>query len=75
MSGIQTEATTDTGGGSNIGYTDGGDWIAYDNTTVDIPTTGQYILSYRVASQDGGGSFSVYETGTNVVYGGYSLRR
>ncbi len=68
MSGIQTEATTDSGGGTNVGYIESGDWMSYENTTINIPTTGQYTLSYRVASLDGGGSFNLYETGTNTVY-------
>ena len=48
MSGIQTEATTDTGGGLNVGYADTGDWMAYSN--VNFPTSGSYVIEYRVAS-------------------------
>jgi hypothetical protein len=48
MSGIQTEATTDTGGGLNVGYADTGDWMAYSN--INFPTTGSYLIEYRVAS-------------------------
>jgi len=48
MSGIQTEATTDTGGGLNVGYADTGDWISYSN--VNFPTSGSYLIEYRVAS-------------------------
>lgn len=59
MSGIQTEATTDTGGGLNVGYIDTGDWMNYSNTTVTVPTTGTYTVTYRVASSSGGGSFSL----------------
>jgi len=48
MNGIQTEATTDTGGGLNVGYADTGDWMAYSN--VNFPTSGSYVIEYRVAS-------------------------
>lgn len=56
MSGIQTEATTDTGGGLNVGYADTGDWLAYYN--VNFPTSGSYIIEYRVASAVSGGRLS-----------------
>ena len=48
MSGIQTEATTDTGGGLNVGYADTGDWMSYN--TINFPTSGSYLIEYRVAS-------------------------
>ena len=48
MNGIQTEATTDTGGGLNVGYADTGDWMAYSN--INFPTSGSYVIEYRVAS-------------------------
>lgn len=51
MSGVQTETTTDTGGGQNVSYIDVGDWMAYANIT--IPTTGSYRIDYRVASPAG----------------------
>jgi chitinase len=56
MSGIQTEATTDTGGGLNVGYTNTGDWLAYNN--INFPTTGSYLLEYRVASAISGSAIS-----------------
>ncbi|WP_039912280.1 glycosyl hydrolase [Cellvibrio mixtus] len=51
MSGVQTEATTDTNGGQNVAYIDAGDWMAYANIT--IPATGSYRIEYRVASPSG----------------------
>ncbi|RUT72535.1 T9SS C-terminal target domain-containing protein [Flavobacterium cupreum] len=48
MSGIQTEATTDSGGGLNVGYADTGDWMSYSN--INFPTSGSYLIEYRVAS-------------------------
>jgi len=47
MAGIQTETTTDAGGGLNVGYIDAGDWMSYN---VTIPTAGTYRVIYRVAS-------------------------
>lgn len=57
MSGVQVETTTDAGGGSNVGYIETGDWMAYPSVT--IPTTGTYRVEYRVASQSGGGRLSL----------------
>lgn len=50
--GVMTEATTDTGGGLNVGSIDTNDWMAYNNIT--IPTSGTYTIEYRVASPSGG---------------------
>jgi len=56
MSGVQTEATTDTGGGLNVGYADTGDWMAYYN--INFPTSGNYVIEYRVASAVNGARLS-----------------
>jgi len=56
MSGIQTEGTTDTGGGLNVGYADTGDWMAYFN--INFPTSGNYVIEYRVASAVSGAKLS-----------------
>lgn len=68
MSGVDIQETSDTSGVSNVGWIDPGDWMKYDNAVVNIPSTGQYILSYRVASGSGGGSFNLYEISDNTVY-------
>jgi endoglucanase len=47
MSGVTIEATSDTGGGSNVGYIDTGDWMTY---SVNPSTAGWYTVQYRVAS-------------------------
>lgn len=52
MSGVQTEGTSDAGGGLNVGWIDTNDWMAYGN--INIPATGSYRLEYRVASPSGG---------------------
>jgi beta-glucanase (GH16 family) len=50
QAGIQLETTTDTGGGQNVGYIDAFDSMTY---VVDVPSTSNYLLSYRTASQAG----------------------
>jgi chitinase len=63
MSGIQNETTTDTGGGQNVGYVEAGDWMDYN---VIVNTAGAYTLSWRVASQPGGGQIQL-RVGTTVL--------
>jgi len=53
MSGIDVEVTTDAGGGQNVGWIDAGDWMSY---AVNIPVTGTYRISYRVASPNANSS-------------------
>ncbi|MEH0152910.1 glycosyl hydrolase [Limibacter armeniacum] len=53
MSGVQTETTSDSGGGNlNVGWIDSGDWMSYSN--INVPSTGSYTIAYRVASPSGG---------------------
>lgn len=67
MGGIQTEATSDKGGGLNVGWIDAGDWMSY---SVNLPTAGKYKVSFRVASPNGGGSFRLEKAGGGAaVYG------
>ena len=54
--GIQLESTSDLGGGQNIGYLDPGDFCDYD---VFIPSSGQYAVKYRNASDGGSGGLSL----------------
>ena len=61
MSGIQTETTTDTGGGLNICYIHVNDWMSYNNKVVIVPATGNYRVTYRVSSPTGGGSFKLHK--------------
>jgi len=55
MLGVIPEATTDTGGGQDVGSIDAGDWMVYPIT---INTAGSYKISYRVASPNTGKSLS-----------------
>ena len=64
MSGIAIESTQDDGGGSNIGYTDGGDYADYKIFT---DAQQRYTVDFRVASNSDGGKVALYivdETGT-----------
>jgi chitinase len=47
QSGTQTETTTDTGGGQDVGYITNGDWLAYNS--IDFGTGGAGV-TLRVAS-------------------------
>ena len=52
MSGIQTEDTSDTGGGRNVGWIDDGDWLVFED--VDFGS-GANSVDARVASDHAGG--------------------
>ncbi|MBX9851202.1 MAG: carbohydrate-binding protein [Cytophagaceae bacterium] len=71
MSGVQTEATADAGGGLNVGWIDAGDWMAYNN--INFPTSGAYTIEYRVASLPGGGRLSVDLNGGTIVLGALNI--
>ncbi|HYG38192.1 MAG TPA: carbohydrate-binding protein [Cytophagales bacterium] len=64
MNGIETEATTDTGGGQNVGWIDAGDWMDY---TVDVQNPGSYTVQYRVTSESGGGSLQIKSGATTLA--------
>ncbi len=66
MVGIKVQATTDDGGGYNIGYIDANDWMSY---SINVPTAGKYVVSYRVASLNGGGSIKLQNQAKTTVYG------
>lgn len=68
MRGISTSPTTDVGGGSYVGWIETNDWLVYGNTPVYIPTTGSYKITYRVASLNGGGKFSLHEYNKNFIH-------
>ena len=68
MKNVSAAPTTDTGGGSYIGWIDADDWIVYGNTLVSIPLTGSYKIIYRVASLNGGGKFLLREAGANFTH-------
>jgi hypothetical protein len=53
---VDLEATTDTGGGYNVGWITAGEWLKY---TVTVATAGTYTLTVRVASSGAGGNFHI----------------
>jgi hypothetical protein len=46
MFGIQTEATSDVGGGRNVGWIDAGDWLQFE---VQVASAGTYDITFRTA--------------------------
>ncbi|RYZ92919.1 MAG: carbohydrate-binding protein, partial [Moraxellaceae bacterium] len=70
MSGVETESTSDTNGGSNLGYIDQGDWMTY---SVNVPASGSYTVSYRVASLNGGGVIQLEQAGGSPVFGSVNV--
>ncbi|MDP4270543.1 MAG: carbohydrate-binding protein [Bacteroidota bacterium] len=69
QSGTQTEQTSDTGGGQDVGWIDTGDWMEYAiNNTL---TNSLFDFSFRVASPYNGCKFDYYidgvKTGTITI--------
>ncbi len=60
--GVDIEATIDTGGGYDVGWTAAGEWLNY---TVNVSTPGLYTISTRVASSASGGTFHIEFNGVN----------
>ncbi|MGV8836613.1 carbohydrate-binding protein, partial [Cellvibrio sp.] len=73
MNGVQLVATTDTGGGQNVGWIDANDWLSYANSPVNITTAGAYDIEYRIASQSGGGNITFEEAGGTPGYGSIAV--
>ena len=71
MNGIQTEPTTDSGGGLNVGYADTGDWMAYNS--INFPTSGSYLIEYRVASAVNGAVISSDLNAGSIVLGSVNI--
>ncbi len=60
MSGIQTETTTDVGGGENVGWIDAGDWMEYECL---VETAGVYEIVFRTACLSSPGRISFQHDG------------
>jgi hypothetical protein len=65
---VGIEATSDAGGGYDVGWTAAGDWLEY---TMEIPEAGTYYLRLRVAGTSAG-TVQVLANGTNLT-GGWTL--
>ncbi len=60
MSGVQTETTTDNGGGMNVGWIDSGDWMEYSvNVTATVNSA-----TFRIASLSTAGRIAFSCDGT-----------
>jgi hypothetical protein len=59
---VDIEASADTGGGFDLGYTKAGEWVEY---AINVERNGVYVLSARVASDGLGGIFHVSVDGVN----------
>ena len=63
---VDIEATSDSGGGFNIGWIAPGEWLEY---TIHVQTAGFYDLSARVASPYSGTSFRFLVNGQDMSGG------
>jgi endoglucanase len=65
QSGIQTENTSDAGGGKNVGWQENGDWMDY---AVNVANAGTYTVDFRVATPNTGTQFQVRKQDGTVLY-------
>jgi len=61
---VDLQATSDAGGGYNVGWVVAGEWLDY---TVSVATAGLYTFEVRVASPAAGGSFHLQMDGVDVT--------
>ena len=59
---VDIQASTDTGGGYNIGWTAAREWLKY---TVNVGAAGTYAIDVRVASKGAGGTFHIEVNGVD----------
>ncbi|RUT45347.1 carbohydrate-binding protein [Paenibacillus anaericanus] len=64
MNGVQTQQTSDVGGGLNVGWIDVGDWLDY---YVNVAETGTYTVEYRVASSGNTGELQLRSGQTTLA--------
>ena len=63
QSGIRTENTSDSGGGTNVGYIDSGDSLSYN---INVPSSGEYTVDFRLASRTNGSEFDIYQGNSKI---------
>jgi endoglucanase len=64
MSGVQTENTSDAGGGKDVGWIDNGDWMNY---TYNAPASGTFTVSLRIATIYSGSQFQIKNSAGTVL--------
>ncbi|XID90245.1 carbohydrate-binding protein [Paenibacillaceae bacterium WGS1546] len=64
MNGIQTEPTSDAGGGLNVGWIHVGDWLDYN---INVAAAGAYTVEYRVASNANTGQIQLRSGQTTLA--------
>lgn len=64
MSGIQTENTSDVGGGMNVGWIDSGDWMDY---LINVPVDGIYRIDMRTSCLTASGQINIENNGILLV--------
>ena len=67
---VDIQATSDTGGGYNVGWIAGGEWLEY---TVDVAASGTYDVDLRVARSPTGSSSLHLEVGGVDLSGSVSV--
>jgi len=68
--GVDIQATTDGGGGYNVGWIEANEWLAFAN--LSLPTSGSYTIRFRVASPNGG-TVSADLNGGSIGLGTWSV--
>lgn len=61
--GVDIQATGDTGGGYNVGWMVTGEWLEYE---INVPSSGAYEADVRVASANSNGTFNLAIDGSVV---------
>ena len=61
---VDIEACTDTGGGYDVGWMSSGEWLEY---TVNVATTGDYLIKLRLAAAGAGGLMHLSLNGANIT--------
>ncbi|MDB5256777.1 MAG: Carbohydrate binding family 6 [Chitinophagaceae bacterium] len=62
--GVDVQATTDAGGGYNVGYTADGEWMNY---MVNVTATGNYSFSFRTAGTGAAAKIRLEVDGVDVT--------
>ncbi|MCE7069401.1 carbohydrate-binding protein [Dyadobacter sp. CY327] len=66
---VRLESTTDTDGGTTVGYIDDGDWLDYN---VKIAAAGAYTIGFRVSNSYGNGNIEI-KNGAGTVLGSINV--